>query len=88
MMNLKLVTWEGDLTQFLVDALDDDEAVNKAIEANKEFDRYCGENETGQEIFDKSTYDVEDVDFDLLCEIIERDDWFKGTFAGVKVFND
>ena len=33
-MNLKLVTWDGDLTQFLVEADTDEEAIKKAIEAN------------------------------------------------------
>lgn len=86
-INLKMVTWQGDLTQFLVDAIDDDEAIGKAIEANVKFDKYCGENKTGEDLYDKSTYTIDDVDFDLLCEIVERNDWFKGKFAGVKVFN-
>ena len=87
MLNLKMVTWEGDLTQFLVDAIDDKEAIRMAIEANVEFDKYCGENGTSKDLYDESAYTVDDVDFDLLCEIIERNDWFKGKFAGAKVFN-
>lgn len=85
-MNLKLVTWEGDLTQFLVEAETNDEAIRKATEANKEFDRFCGSDTS--EIDDATSYTVDDVNFDLLCEIIERKDWFKGKFCEAKVFND
>lgn len=94
MMNLKMVTWEGDLTQFLVEAETRDEAISKAITANKEFDRFCGGN--GRDNYDledcgfedRDLYDVDDIDFNLLCEIIERNDWFKGKFGEAKVFND
>lgn len=85
MMNLKLVTWECDLTQFLVEAETNDEAIRKAIEANKEYDRFCGSDIP--EIDDATSYTVDDVNFDLLCEIIEREDWFKGKFCKAKVFN-
>ena len=86
MMNLKMVTWDGDLTQFLVEAETDDEAISKAITANKEFDRFCGSD--NPDINVPSLYIVDDVDFNLLCEIIERNDWFKGKFGEAKVFND
>lgn len=86
MMNLKMVTWERDLTQFLVEADTDDEAISKAIYANKEFDRFCGSD--NPDVNEPSLYIVDDVDFNLLCEIIERNDWFKGKFGEAKVFND
>lgn len=86
MMNLKMVTWDGDLTQFLVEAETRDEAISKAITANKEFDRFCESNSA--EIEDRNSYYVDDIDFNLLCEIIERNDWFKGKFGEAKVFND
>lgn len=85
-MKLKLVTWDGDLTQFLVEADTRDEAISKAITANKEFNRFCGDN--GHDDFeDRNLYDVYDIDFDILCDIIERNDWFKGKFGEAKVFN-
>ena len=93
MTNLKMVTWNGDLTQFLVEAETRDEAISKAITANKEFDKFCIYN--GRDNFDlayrdfenRNLYDVYDIDFDVLCEIIERNDWFKGKFGEAKVFN-
>ena len=85
-IKLKMVTWEGDLTQFLVEAATNEEAIEKAIIANKEFDKYCGSD--NPEIDDVTCYTVDNVSFDLLCEIIERNDWFKGKFGEAKVFND
>ena len=91
MMNLKMVTWDGDLTQFLVEAETRDEAISKAITANKEFDRFCyGGNDFGLEdcdFEDRDLYDVYDIDFDILCEIIERNDCVNGKFGEAKVFN-
>lgn len=85
-MKLKLVTWEGDLTQFLVEADTNAEAIKKAMESNL----LIGEvdDEIFDDVKDATAYTVEDVDFDLLCEIIERNDWFKGKFGEAKVFND
>ena len=85
-MKLYMVTWDGDLTQFLVEAETNEEAISKAIYANKEFDRYCRSD--NPDITDPTLYTVDDVDFNLLCEIIERNDWFKGKFGEAKVFND
>lgn len=91
--NLKMVTWDGDLTQFLVEAKTRDEAISKAITANKEFDRFCGWNSADDNLVyrdfeDRNLYDVSDIDFDILCEIIERNDWVKGKLGEAKVFND
>lgn len=95
MMNLKMVTWNGDLTQFLVEAETRDEAISKAITANKEFDKFCyggddrGNFDLEDYVFeDRDSYNVYDIDFDILCDIIERNDWFKGKFGEAKVFND
>lgn len=71
MKPLKLVTWEGDLTQFLVEASSDEEAINKAIKANLEISY---DEDDFDYINDFYTYTVNDVDFDLLCEIIKRND--------------
>ena len=88
-MTLKMVTWDGDLTQFLVEAETNDEAISKAIYANKECDRYLKSNDPDDpDITDPTSYTVDDVDFDLLCEIVERSDWVGGRFGEAKVFND
>lgn len=71
MKPLKLVTWEGDLTQFLVEASSDEEAINKAIKANLEI---AYDEEDFDYINDFYTYTIDDVGFDLLCEILKRID--------------
>ncbi len=78
-MNLKLVTWDGDLTQFLVEADTYDEAIKKAIKMNFE---YCdpGDDCDGLSRLDMQdwrTYEVEEVDFKLLSVI------FKAAGCGV-----
>ena len=75
-MNLKLVTWDGDLTQFLVEADTDEEAIKKAIEANFIFSDPEDDDDglVRKDMQDKSWYEVEDVDFNLLSEIFRRTD--------------
>ena len=75
-MNLKLVTWDGDLTQFLVEADTDEEAIKKVIEANFIFadPRDDDDGLVREDMQDKSWYEVEDVNFDLLSEIFRRTD--------------
>ncbi len=70
MDNLWMVTWNLDLTQFLVEAETDFEAVCKAIETNKKLEP--SEYDPDMEIAD--TYWVEPVDMDMLGEIIKRKD--------------
>ena len=87
-MTLKMVTWEGDFTQFLVNADTDSEAIAKSIKANF---KYCSpgdddENEVEKNMRDPTTYSVEDVNFDLLCEIFERTD-ICGKYEDAVVFN-
>lgn len=82
-MNLKLVTWECDLTQFLVDAGDNASAIKKAIAANKEIDVTFHDKDMDEH----STYTVEDVDFNLLNEIICRND-YNGIYGEAIVYND
>lgn len=84
MMNLKMVTWDGDLTQFLVEADTNVEAINKAIEANLQLGDCEGSEE---DIHDFNTYIVEDVDFSLLREIFQRTDCL-GIYGEAVVFND
>ena len=75
-MTLKFVTYEGDLTQFLVDVETDKEAIEKAIEANKALDTELEEidEDIWKIICDSSAYSCEDVDWKLLKEIFRRDD--------------
>ena len=73
-MKLKLVTWEGDLTQFLVYAETDEEAIKLAIESNKEIDVHYGYDEQNDEN-NPDFYSVEDVeDISFLWAIMERND--------------
>lgn len=83
MKPLKLVTWEGDFTQFLVEASSDEEAINKAIKANLEI---TYDEDDFDYINDFYTYTIDDVDFDLLCEILNRTDKL-GKFGEALVFN-
>ena len=84
-IKLKLVTWEGDLIQFLVEADTNLEAIRKAVEANLWLGD-CDE-EIEENIHDLTTYKVEDVDFNLLREIFQRTDYI-GTYCEALVFND
>ena len=83
-MSLKLITWEGDLTQFLVEADTDVKAIRKALEANLMLGDCDGAE---SEMHDLTSYTVEDVDFNLLAEILMRTDCL-GRYAEALVFND
>lgn len=88
MMNLKLVEWDSNPTvQFLMEAKTDDEAIKRAIEVNeKYFD--VSYIKTTDDVNDPNTYTVYDVDFDLLCELLDREYWEKGKYGNeVKVFS-
>ena len=84
-MHLKLVTFMGDQEQFLVNAIGVNTAIELAIEANMKIGGLADDENDGlteKEVRDVSNYAVEDVDFDLLCEIIKRDDWMlKDTYV-------
>ena len=75
-MLLKLVTYEGDLTQFLVDAETDEKAIEIAIKANRALDEELKEiDEDAFEVLgDSSVYQCEDVDWKLIKVIFDRDD--------------
>lgn len=86
-MNLVLVTFNIDDTQFLVDAntynLDcshecvKKEAIEIAIETNEELGGFSYDGDgmlTIEEARDESNYSVESVDFKMLAELIKRDD--------------
>lgn len=94
-MKLKLVTWEGDLTQFLVDAEDNIEAIEIAKNANRAIDRnykYDPEDEDDashlRNVEDSSCYEVEDVDnLNMLESLMFRPDC-GGMYGGAIVFWD
>lgn len=82
-MNLKMVTFIIDNTQFLVDADTTKEAIEFAIEANREI----GEMDDDPECIDKvDNYEVEDIDFEDLRWIFRRDDYMFST-ANAICFN-
>ena len=88
-----MVTWELDLTQFFVEADNETDAIEKAIKAHLAYDEnisFRDADDLDDAVFisdmkDKTTYEVEPVDFDLLCEIIERKDCV-GKFEEAVVF--
>lgn len=82
MISLKLVTFELDLTQFLVEAVTDDEAIVKAIEANLKLGEIDGGKE---EILDHTTYTVKDVDVATLYNLLVGKD-VVNNFDGVITF--
>lgn len=86
-MNLKLVTFECDLTQFLVEANLWDDAIDIAIEANLDLGGFSGDGLTIDGARDKANYTVEDVDFNLLHELFLRTDNC-GRYRNAIVFRD
>lgn len=94
-MNLKMVTWEGDLTQFLVDAETDEDAIQQAIRANQEIDDcYTWQPDTDENdrehidnVADVAWYVVDDVDFCMLKAIFGREDC-RRIYGNAIVFND
>lgn len=85
-MNLKMVTFIIDNTQFLVDADTAKEAIEFAIEANREI----GEMDDDPECIDKvDNYEVEDIDFESLRWIFRfRGDDYMFSTANAICFND
>lgn len=71
---LKLVTFNKDQEQFLVNAIGNNTAIQLAIDANKKIGSFDNP-EWDAEVENESLYTVEDVDFGMLCEIIKRNDW-------------
>ena len=69
-MKLWIVTWDLDLTQFLLEAETESEAIYKAINANKKLEPV--ENNPDMEV--TNTYSTDIVDMELLCEIVKRND--------------
>jgi len=87
-LNLKMVTYYGDLTQFIVDAKNYDEAIQKAIEANKSNLMGPYDEEFLEDMEDPANYSIDVViDMDLLGEIMRRNDYI-GNYNGTLIFRD
>lgn len=86
MMELKIVTFEIDNTQFLVNAtrLTESEVIEYANDVNRELGQI---EDYDFEEYLESDYEVEDVDWDMLKGIFRRTDRLFET-ADVIVFND
>ena len=82
-MTLWLVTFDIDNTQFLVNAKNHSEAIDIANEHNKMLDEIEDYDFNGNYVID---YTVETVDFELLTEILKRDDIIFSTDKAI-VFN-
>jgi len=88
-MNLWLVTFDLDYSQFLVDAKNIEEAIGKAIEVNKGnlLGKCDPEEISEEEMNDRANYETYHVDdTNMLYNIIRRDDWV-GIENGTIVFN-
>lgn len=73
----KIVTWNTDLTQFLVNADNDDDAIDQAIKANEDVWQNTGgypQEDREDSTHDRSTYKVEDVDIKMMMELFGRKD--------------
>lgn len=75
MMNLFIVTYEGDFTQFIVDATDHDNpeqyAIQRAIEVNLLPDLGTFNEEDIEEAKDSSMYELAKVDMQTLANKIK-----------------
>ena len=85
-MTLKLVTFESDLTQFLVEVDPNlctwkEDIIKEVIEANKSIGEI--DDEMKVDIEDVTNYTVEDVDFKMLHRFITM-----GMIGNVIIFND
>ena len=84
-LNLKMVTFDIDYTQFLVDAENYEKAIDLAIEANRKYGPYDDNLEA--DIEDRTNYSIDEVvDMDYLGEIMRRDDYL-GNYNGTLIFN-
>ena len=84
-MNIKMVTYEGNLTQFLVNTSSNDEAIQMAIKANKSNLLGPYDDEDEENMQNPALYTIDDVDMNLLGEIMRRDDYV-GNYNGTLIF--
>lgn len=86
-MNLKLVTWKGDLTQFIVNAPTETDAIQQAILANFDYAEFDDDEWAIEDMKNEKTYTCEEVNLHMLSEILKRDDFIR-FIDGVIVLND
>ena len=89
-LNLKMVTFDLDYSQFLVDAENIDEAIDLAIEANKSdlLGHWDPMGIPESEMNARENYFIDDVvDMNFLGEIFGRED-YRGNYNGTIVLRD
>jgi len=84
-MNLWLVTYEGDLTQFLIEETEKDKVVSQAITSNLAYGNI--DDELREDIKNPDNYTIEEVDYWLLDGLFKRNDYC-GIYENAIVFND
>lgn len=86
MMNLFIVTYEGDFTQFIIDATDHDNpeqyAIQRAMEVNLLPDLGTFNEEDIEEAKDSSMYELAKVDMQTLANKI-RGNAIDGVYGGL-----
>lgn len=84
-MNLWLVTYEGDLTQFLIEGTDRKTIISEAIASNLTYGRI--DDDIRADIENPDNYTLEEVDYNLLDGLFKRNDYC-GIYENAMVFND
>lgn len=84
-MNLWLVTYEGDLTQFLIEGTEKDRVIFQAITSNLSYGNI--DDEIREDIMNPDNYTIEEVDYWLLDGLFKRNDYC-GIYKNAMVFND
>ena len=85
---MKVVRWNFDYRESLVDASTDEEAIELAMEGNRLYEEYWGgaDGDEAACIADRNYYEVlGDVDFDWIAEHV-GDEWYGGRFGRALVF--
>ena len=95
MMNLFIVTYEGDFTQFIIDATDHDNpeqyAIQRAMEVNLLPELGVLNEEDIKEVKDSSMYELAKVDMQTLANKIRGnaiDDVYGGLFGDTIVIHN
>lgn len=84
-MKLWLVTYEGDLTQFLIEETSKDKVISQAIASNLAYGNI--DDEIKEDIKNPDNYTIEEVDYWLLDGLFKRNDYC-GIYENAMVFND
>lgn len=85
-MNLLLVTFNLDFTDFVINAKNEDDAIKKAIVVNKEkFLRDWDEEGIEEAMENHKNYSVEHVDMFMLNELMKRNDYY-GYYKDILIY--